>query len=142
MGPGGPPFCLLNRPAAEWLVCFVPPKERQWWHRLLGSPLKHCFAIKREAPNAWTLFEPWWSRILIATLTDEEAEPFLNWGREGVILKVKEAIPGTSSQLRVWMSCAALIAHVLGRNYLVYTPAQLLRRLIRERDTDLHQGEL
>lgn len=132
MGPGGPPFCLLQRPAAQWLVCFVPPKEQQWWHPLLRSRLKHCFALKREGADRWTLFEPWWSRILIATLTDDEAERFLAWGREGVILTVKERIPGSSSQLRGWMSCAALVAHVLGRSYFVYTPAQLLRRLEKE----------
>ena len=130
----GPPVCLLKRPPGEWLVCFVPPKEKQWWHRYLRGPFKHCFALKHEGTNRWTLFEPWWSRILVATLTDAEANAFIAWGREGVILPVTEWIPGRSSQLRGWMSCAALVAHLLGRPYWVWTPRQLYNRLARETD--------
>ena len=126
------PVCVLDRLPDEWIVCFVPPQEHQWWHRFLRSRLKHCFAIKKEGADAWVVFEPWWSRILINVLTDWEAQLFLDWGKKGIMLRVTERIPGNSSQLRGWMTCAALVAHVLGRNYWVWTPYQLLMRLLKE----------
>jgi hypothetical protein len=126
------PVCLLEKPASDWLVCFVPPIEKQWWHWMLRSRFKHCFALKHEGPDCWVLFEPWWSRILIAKLNNDEAQAFIDWGKKGIILKVKEHKPGRSSQWRGWMSCAALVAHVLGRPCWVYTPAQLLKKLLRE----------
>jgi len=53
-------------------------------------------------------------------------------GVKGDVLLVREAIPGHSSQLRGWMTCAVLTAHLLGRKYLVWTPHQLYRLLLRE----------
>ncbi len=134
---GGEPLCLLERPPVDWLVCFVPPNNVQWWHPLLRSPLKHCFCLRRERSDTWILFEPWWSRVLLAVLTDAEAEQFLNWGRRGTIISVIEHVPGDSSQLRGWLSCAAQIAHILGRKYFVYTPYRLLQRLLAEPETKI-----
>ena len=126
------PICLLERPPGEWIVCFVPPIDKQWWHPLLPSRLKHCYALKPEGPDRWVIFEPWWNRILLTIGTDQEAAVFLAWGRQGKILRVRENSPGRSSQIRGWMSCAALVAHLLGRYYWVWTPKQLYNRLRRE----------
>jgi hypothetical protein len=49
-------------------------------------------------------------------------------------------VPGHSSQLRGWLSCAALVAHLLGRRCFVYTPAQLLKRLRAESETEIFKG--
>lgn len=125
------PICLVYREPVDWLVCFVPAIDRQWWHCLLGK-YKHCYALRKISDNQWLVLEPWWSRIMLTTLTDHEAELFIRWGRRGTILTVREHIPGASSQLRGWMSCAALVAHLLGRNYMVWTPQQLLNRLQNE----------
>lgn len=125
---------LTPRKPAEWFVCFVPPIEPQWWHWMLRSRLKHCFAIRRDHCGNYIVFEPWWSRIFLACLSDRESQLFLTWASLGVTLKVREKIPGRSSQLRIWMSCAALLAHMLGRNYYVWTPQQLYNRLIKEPD--------
>jgi hypothetical protein len=125
---------LITRGADEWLICFVPPIKPQWWHWLTISWMKHCFAIKEITPDCWLLFEPWWSRMMVCTLTKEQANQFLAWGRRGNILAVQEQIPGQSSQLRGWMTCAALVAHLLGRKYWVWTPYQLHARLMAEPD--------
>jgi hypothetical protein len=126
------PVSLLQREPGEWIVCFVPAIDRQWWHRYLPSKMKHCYALKPEGVDRWLIFEPWWSRLLLAVATDEEAKVFLAWGRRGKMLRVREHVPGRSSQMRVWMSCAALVAHLLGRNYWVWTPKQLYERLRKE----------
>ena len=122
---------LVPREPVEWMVCFVPPIERQWWHWLIPHRWKHCFAMKYEN-GSWMVFEPWWSRMFLAVLTKDEAKYFLAWAERGEILLVKEHIPGRSSQLRGWLTCASLIAHLLGRNYWVWTPHALYRKLLRE----------
>ena len=121
---------VVSREPAIWMVSFVPAIERQWWHWMLG-PMKHCFAMKYEHWH-WVIFEPWWSRIMLCSLTEAEAAKFHQWARRGVTLVVREHIPGKSMQMRGWMSCAALIAHLLGRGYWVWTPRQLYKRLVRE----------
>ncbi len=50
-------------------------------------------------------------------------------------LLVGEAIPGSSNQVRIWVNCANLVAHLLGRPYWIWTPHQLYRRLLEEADT-------
>jgi hypothetical protein len=122
---------LIEREPAIWYVCFVPPLNRQWWHPFFHDVHKHCFAIKAER-DGWLLFEPWWSRILLSHITDEEADRFFAWARLGNVLKVTEAIPGHSSQCRLWMSCAALVSHMLGKQYKVWTPHSLYKRLREE----------
>jgi len=118
--------------AGSWFVCFVPPIDKQWWHRFVPSSHKHVFALRPERDGEWTVFEPWWSRLLVATITTEQAVKFLRWGALGDVLLVRESIPGHSSQLRGMMTCAALAAHMLGRTYFVWTPHQLYLRLLRE----------
>ena len=87
----------------------------------------------RPAGNCkWTLFEPWWTRLLTATITNEQARKFLRWGAAGDVLLVRELIPGSGGQARGWMNCAALAAYLLGRPYWVWTPHALYRRLLRE----------
>lgn len=134
---------LTPREPAEWLVCFVPPLEMQWWHWILRSSWKHCFAMRREAHGNWTVFEPWWSRMFLAGLSEGEAARFLCWAATGAVLRVREAIPGNSNQIRGWMTCAALIAHLLGRKYWVWTPRQLFYCLVKEPATQyVSQQEL
>jgi hypothetical protein len=116
----------------SWFVCFVPGLERQWWHRFVHERHKHVFALRPEPDGDWTLFEPWWTRMLAATINAHQARKFLRWGSHGDVLLVREAVPGRGSQLRGWMNCAALASYLLGRPYWVWTPHGLYRRLLRE----------
>ena len=123
---------LVPLEPGSWFVCFVPAFARQWWHRFIHPVHAHVFALRPEHGGEWTVFEPWWTRLLVATITPEQAAKFLRWGAQGDVLLVLEAVPGGSTQLRGWLTCALLAAHMLGRTYFVWTPHQLYRRLIRE----------
>jgi len=127
-----PDDSLVRLEPGSWFVCFVPPIARQWWHRLLHPVHAHVFALHPEPGGKWTVFEPWWTRLLVATIAPEQAAKFLRWGAQGDVLLVREAVPGGSTQLRGLLTCALLAAHMLGRTYFVWTPHQLYRRLIRE----------
>jgi len=116
----------------SWFVCFVPGLQKQWWHRFVNKRHKHVFAMRPTLDGEWTLFEPWWHRLLTATITSEQARKFLLWGARGDVLLVREAIPGRGSQVRGWMTCAALASYLLGRKYWVWTPHGLYRLLLRE----------
>ena len=117
---------------AAWYVCFVPGLKKQWWHRFVNERHKHVFAMKPSGPGEWTLLEPWWHRLLTATITSEQARKFLIWGARGDVLHVREFIPGEGSQVRGWMTCAALASYLLGRRYWVWTPHGLYKLLLRE----------
>lgn len=118
--------------AGSWLVCFVPGLEKQWWHPFVNKRHKHVFAMRPAGNGEWTLFEPWWHRLLTATITSDQARKFLIWGARGDVLHVHEAIPGQGSQVRGWMTCAALASYLLGRKYWVWTPHGLYKLLLRE----------
>ncbi len=118
--------------AAAWYVCFVPGLKKQWWHPFVDDHHKHVFALRPAGPGHWTLFEPWWHRLLTATITSEQARKFLLWGARGDVLHVREAVPGRGSQVRGWMTCAALASYLLGRKYWVWTPHGLYKLLLRE----------
>ena len=62
--------------AAAWYVCFVPGLKKQWWHAFVNARHKHVFAMKPAGPGEWTLLEPWWHRLLTATITSEQARKF------------------------------------------------------------------
>lgn len=123
---------LVQLDAADWFVCFVPGIEPEWWHAFVNKRHTHVFAMRPAENCKWTLFEPWWTRLLTATISSEQAKKFLQWGAQGDVLLVREAIPGRGSSIRGWMSCAALAAYLLGRPYWVWTPHALYRRLLRE----------
>lgn len=127
-----PDGSLIPLKPGSWFVCFVPPINKQFWHRFFHKVHKHVFALRPERNGEWTVFEPWWTRLLVATIPAEAAAKFLRWGAKGDVLLVREAIPGRSTQLRGIMTCAALAAHMLGRTYFIWTPHQLYRRLLRE----------
>lgn len=118
--------------AASWLVCFVPGLKKQWWHAFVNNRHKHVFAMRPAGNGEWTLFEPWWHRLLSTTITSDQARKFLLWGARGDVLHVREAIPGQSSQVRGWMTCAGLASYLLGRKYWVWTPHGLYKLLLRE----------
>jgi hypothetical protein len=118
--------------AGAWFVCFVPGLKKQWWHPFVPGRHKHVFAMKPVGPGEWTLLEPWWQRLLTATITSEQARKFLLWGALGDVLHVREFIPGHGSQIRGWMTCAALASYLLGRRYWVWTPHGLYKLLLRE----------
>lgn len=115
-----------------WFVCIVPGLKKQWWHPFVNQRHKHVFAIRPARPGEWTLFEPWWHRLLTATITLEQARKFLLWGARGDVLHVREAVPGQGSQIRGWMTCATLASYLLGRKYWVWTPHGLYKLLLRE----------
>jgi hypothetical protein len=118
--------------ARVWLVCFVPGIKKQWWHPLVHRTHKHVFAMRPEPDGRWTLFEPWWHRLLTASLSTEQARKFLMWAAAGDMVAVREDIPGKSGQVRGWMTCAGLVSYLLGRSYWVWLPHGLYRLLLRE----------
>lgn len=118
--------------AGSWFVCFVPGLKKQWWQPLVHRVHKHVFAMRPAGLGQWTLFEPWWHRLLTATITSEQARKFLLWSARGDVLLVREAIPGRGSQMRGWMTCATLASYLLGRKYWVWTPHGLYKLLLRE----------
>ena len=123
---------VVTIPPGGWYLCFVPGLQKQWWHRFVNQRHKHVFAMKPAGPGEWTLFEPWWHRLLATTITSEQARKFLLWGARGDVLHVREAIAGHGSQVRGWMTCAALASYLLGRPYWVWTPHGLYNLLLRE----------
>lgn len=127
-----PDGSLVELEPGDWFVCFVPGIDKQWWHPFVHKRHKHVFAIRPTGADKWTLFEPWWTRLLTATITSDQAKRYLRWGALGDVLLVREAVPGSGGQVRGWMNCAALATYLLGRPYWVWTPHALYRRLVRE----------
>lgn len=127
-----PDGSLVELEPADWFMCLVPGIDKQWWHPFVNKCHKHVFAMRPAENCKWTLFEPWWTRLLTATITGEQAKKFLRWGALGDVLLVREAIPDSGGQVRGWMTCAALATYLLGRPYWVWTPHALYRRLPRE----------
>jgi hypothetical protein len=117
---------------ADWLIYFVPGLVEHWWHPFVHEAHQHVFAIRRAGRDRWTLFDPWRHRLLTATITTEQARQFLLWGARGDVLLARESIPGRGSQVRGWMTCAALVSYLLGRPYWVWTPHRLFKLLLRE----------
>ena len=95
-----PDGALVTLEASSWYVCFVPGLEKQWWHRFVNKRHTHVFAIRPAAPDEWTLFEPWWRRLLTDTISSMQAKKFLLWGARGDVLLVRESIRGRASQIR------------------------------------------
>ena len=118
--------------AGIWLVCFVPGIKKQWWHPLVHKTHKHVFAMRPERDGRWTLFEPWWHRLLSTSLDTEQARKFLTWAAAGSVLAAREDVPGRGSQIRGWMTCATLVSYMLGRPYWVWTPHRFYTLLRRE----------
>jgi hypothetical protein len=126
---------LVTVDPAEWVVCFVPGLQRQWWHRLVRHEHKHVFAMRPVKAGSWLLVEPWRTRLMIAILSPDDALRFLRWGATGDMLCVRESIPGKACQLRGWSNCAVLTAFLLGRPSRTWTPSGLYRELLREKTT-------
>lgn len=120
---------------ARWLVCFVPGLRPQFWHRFVHETHKHVLMLKPNADGTWTLFEPWWTRLLVRTISGEEALRFLHWAALGDVLLVEEEVPGRGTQFRGWCNCASLATFVLGRPYWVWSPHALFKRLRAEART-------
>jgi hypothetical protein len=125
---------LVTKKPRWWYVAFVPPLDKRWWHRFFHAKHKHCFAMTYvgSPEGTWLLFEPWWSRIMVTEITQAEADKFLAWAGRGDALWVYESLPGRSSQIKFWMTCAVLVAHLLGKNYWCWTPHQLYKRLRKD----------
>ena len=123
---------LVTLQPRDWFVCFVPGLTKQFYHPFVHRVHKHAFAMRPAGRGKWTLFEPWWHRLLTATIPSDQAKKFLLWGARGDVLLVREHIPGRGSQVRGWMTCAALCSYLLGRPYWVWTPHGLYSRLLRE----------
>jgi hypothetical protein len=126
---------LVTVDPVDWIICFVPGLQRQWWHRFVHHKHKHVFAMRPTNTGSWLLVEPWWSRLMVTILPPADAVKFLRWGGTGDILRVREAVPGKASQIRGWSNCAVLTAFVLGRPSRTWTPHGLYRELLREKTT-------
>ena len=125
---------LVTVPPADWLICFVPGLQKQWWHRFVNAKHKHVFAMRPTDTASWILVEPWWTRLMVTLLPSADAVKFLRWGASGDILRVREAVPGHGNQARGWSNCAVLSSFVLGRASHTWTPHGLYRQLCREKD--------
>lgn len=125
---------IVPFPPQQWYVGFVPALDRRLWHSFVHPTHKHCFAL-RPVGNQWLVFEPWWARTPLSVISAMQASRFFLWAERGDMLLVREETPGRSSQLRGVMTCAALLAHMLGRPYRVVTPHALYRMLDREAET-------
>lgn len=126
---------LVTVDPVDWIVCFVPGLQRQWWHRLVRHKHKHVFAMRPVSVGKWLLVEPWWTRLMITILSPADAIRFLRWGATGDMLKVRESVPGKASQMRGWSNCAVLTAFLLGRTSWAWTPNGLYRELLRDEAT-------
>lgn len=126
---------LVTVEPVDWIVCFVPGLQRQWWHRFVHHKHKHVFAMRPTNTGSWLLVEPWWTRMMVTILPPADAVKFLRWGGTGDILRVREAVPGKASQIRGWSNCAVITAFVLGRPSWTWTPHGLYRELLREKTT-------
>jgi hypothetical protein len=127
----------VSKRPSEWFVCFVPGLKKQWWHGFTHPRHKHVFALKMVEDDQWVLFEPWWTRIMVTTLSLNEAVKFLRWGAAGNILRVMERIPGNGNQWRGWANCSVLTSLMLGRSYWTWTPHGLYERLSAEDGVEL-----
>lgn len=123
--------CVVPARAGSWLVCFVPRFGERWWYRWVPGVYKHCFALRYQG-GQWVVFETWWTRIFVAAVTSAEATRYLLLAAKGEMVLVPEHIPGTGGQVRGWMTCAGMIAYMLGRPYWVWTPSGLCRKLKSE----------
>jgi hypothetical protein len=121
--------------AARWLVCFVPGLRAQFWHRFVHRTHKHVLLLTPNPDGTWTLFETWWTRLLVRTISTEQAVRFLRWAAMGDVLLVEEDVPGRCNQFRGWANCASLASLVLGRPYWVWSPHALFKRLRSEAQT-------
>lgn len=120
---------------ARWLVCFVPGLRPQFWHQFVHRIHKHVLMLRPNADGTWTLFEPWWRRLLVRTISVDQALRYLRWAAMGDALLVEEDVPGRGSQIHGWSNCASLASFVLGRSYCVWSPHGLFRRLRTEERT-------
>ena len=125
---------LVTVPPSDWLICFVPGLQKQWWHKFVNGRHKHVYAMRQTDTASWILVEPWWTRLMVTLLPSPDAVKFLRWGASGDILRVREAIPGKGNQLRGWSDCAVLASFVLGRKSHTWTPHGLYRELSKEKD--------
>ncbi|CAN7211195.1 TetR/AcrR family transcriptional regulator C-terminal domain-containing protein [Phenylobacterium sp. LjRoot225] len=117
---------------SRWLVCFVPGLRGQFWHRFVHKTHKHVLMLKPNPDGTWTLFEPWWTRLLVRTISPAQAVRFLRWAAMGDVLLVEEDVPGRGSQFRGWANCVSLAVFALGRSYCVWSPHALFKRLLSE----------
>ena len=124
---------LVTVEPADWLICFVPGLQKQWWHRFVNARHKHVFAMRPTDTASWILVEPWWTRLMVTLLPSADAVKFLRWGASGDILRVREAVPGHGNQARGWSNCAVLASFVLGRASRTWTPHGLYLQLSREK---------
>ena len=120
---------------SRWLVCFVPALRNQFWHRFVHKTHKHVLLLKPNLDGTWTLFEPWWTRLLVRTISTDQAVQFLKWAAMGDVLLVEEDVPGRGSQFCGWANCASLAAFVLGRRHCAWSPHGLFKRLRSEGST-------
>ena len=125
---------LVTVPPEEWLICFVPGLQKQWWHPFVNAKHKHVFAMRPIDTAHWILVEPWWTRVMVTLLSLADAVKFLRWGACGDILRVRESIPGRGNQARGWSNCAVLCSFILGRASHTWTPHGLYRQLCGEKD--------
>ena len=122
----------VTLPPADWLVCFVPGLEPEWWHRFAHPKHQHVFAMRPLGGRLWLLVESWKNKLSVASLDVADALKFMRWATAGDVPRVKEHLPGSASHARGWSNCAVLTALLLGRRSRTWTPHGLYRQLVSE----------
>ena len=123
---------LVSLPAVDWLICFVPGLEQEWWHRFAHPKHQHVFAMRPLGGRLWLLVDSWKHRLSVASLDMLDALKFMRWASAGDVLRAKEHLPGRAWHTRGWSNCAVLTALLLGRRSWTWTPHGLYRRLVNE----------
>jgi hypothetical protein len=123
---------LVSLRAVDWLVCFVPGLEQEWWHRFVHPAHQHVFAMRPLRGGLWLVVESWKKRLSVASVDVRDALKFMRWASVGDVLRAKEHLPGRALHTPGWSNCAVLTALLLGRRSWTWTPHGLYRRLVNE----------
>lgn len=108
-----------------WYIRVLPGRVKHWRHPFVHQRHKHVFVMRPVGPAQWPLFDPWWYRLLTATITSEQTRKVLTWAR-GNVQHVRGAVPGRGSHVRGSMSCAAVASYLLGRKYWVAAASRVI----------------
>ena len=70
---------LVSIEPRGWYIRVVPGRVKHWRHPFVHQRHKHVFAMRPVGPAQWPLFDPWWYRLLTATITSEQTRKVLTW---------------------------------------------------------------